>query len=99
LGKFLYRHPEMKRLLCSCCDMILWPPLTATVRFSKYVNWHNHMKSLFRLDKRKTGIIVTCSTCGRFRHYAKHNSWPTEHGAHIPSDWLFNSSSLPDKID
>ncbi len=89
----------MKRLLCSCCDMILWPPLTATVRFSKYVNWHNDMKSLFRLDKRKTGIIVTCSTCGRFRHYAKHNSWPTEHGAHIPSDWLFNSSSLPDKID
>jgi hypothetical protein len=57
------------------------------------------MKSLFCLDKRKTGIIVTCSTCGRFRHYAKHNSWPTEHGAHIPSDWLFNSSSLPDKID
>jgi len=67
--------------------MILWPPLTANVRF----------------NKRKTGIILTCSTCGRFRHYAKHNSWPTEHGAHIPSDWLFNSpsssSSSSDKID
>jgi hypothetical protein len=49
------------------------------------------------LDKRKTGIIVSCSTCGSFRHYPKDKSWPTEHGAHIPSDWLFSSSSSAEK--
>ncbi|CAF1029245.1 unnamed protein product [Adineta steineri] len=74
-------HPEMKRLLCSCCNMILLSPLTANIRFNKH----------------KTGIIVTCSTCGRFRHYPKDKSWATEHGAHIPSDWLFNNSSLEKK--
>ncbi|UJR15147.1 hypothetical protein I4U23_002112 [Adineta vaga] len=76
-------HPEMKRLLCPCCNMILWSPLTATIRFNKH----------------KTGILVTCSTCGRSRSYPKHNSWPTEYGAHVPSDWLFNSFSSMGKFD
>jgi hypothetical protein len=52
----------------------------------------------FCLDKRNPGIVVSCLTCGRFRNYPKHNSWPTEHGAHVPSDWLFNSSPS-EKID
>ncbi|CAF3654137.1 unnamed protein product [Rotaria sp. Silwood1] len=69
-------HPEMKRLLCSCCDMILWSPLTAKICFNKH----------------KTGIIVSCLTCNHSRFYPKHNSWPIEHGAHIPSDWLFNNN-------
>jgi len=69
------RHPEMKRLLCSCCNMILWPPLTATVAF-----------------KKKIGVTVTCSTCRRSRCYKNRNTWMTEHGANVPSDWLFNPS-------
>ncbi|CAF4912990.1 unnamed protein product [Rotaria sp. Silwood1] len=45
-----------------------------------------------QIHKHKTGIIVSCLTCNHSRFYPKHNSWPIEHGAHIPSDWLFNNN-------
>ena len=88
-----FRHPEMKRLLCQCCNMILWAPLTANVHFSKNFQRRKRLTGPFHLDKRKTGIIVTCSTCGRSRTYPKQNSWPTEYGARTPSDWRFDLSS------
>lgn len=73
-------HPEMKRLICNCCDMILWPPLTAQLRFDE------------KTRGKKRGIHLRCSTCGRTRFYGNRHAWPQEYGAHLPSDWSWTSS-------